>query len=131
MASGNLSCFVPVIRTHLLDAAQLHTDPALAFGKIGGALAVLAAGPERHAIGLTQDAHYIVVSTLLLCIVGDPLGNGLKRENVGILDLRHLPRTIGLGFRARGFHSLTPSPRSAATRPSRRHSSLPLRPCRL
>src|SRR5215470_3501254 len=94
--SGNLGRFVPVIRAHLLDAPQLQADPPFAFGEIGGAFAIFAARPKRHAVGLAQGAHYVFVSALLLRIVGSSIGNGLEREDIRVLDPRHLPRTIGL-----------------------------------
>src|SRR5215831_3656797 len=55
--SGNLGRFVPVIRAHLLDAPQLQADPPFAFGEIGGAFAIFAARPKRHAVGLTRRSH--------------------------------------------------------------------------
>src|SRR5258705_12419545 len=86
--SGHLGRLVAMIRTDLLDAPQLQADPAFAFSEIGRALAILAARPKRHAVGLTQGAHHIFVSALLLRVAGSSVGDGLEREDVRILDPR-------------------------------------------
>src|SRR5712672_3192821 len=95
----------------LLDAPQLHADPALAFGKIRCALAVLGAWPERHAVGLAQDADDVVPGAALLALVGDALGDRLDGVDVGVVEPRQQPGGgglgLGLGSRAsgsRGFH---------------------------
>src|SRR5258705_1002931 len=83
----------------LLDAAQLHADPALAFGKIRCALAVLSARPERHAVGFAQDADNVVPGAALLALVGDALGDRLDGVDVGVADRRQQPGGGGLLLR--------------------------------
>jgi hypothetical protein len=99
MPSPGFRCRILVLRPQLFDPPQLHADPALAFGEIGGALAVLAARPERHPVGLAQDAHDVVERPLLLPPVGDTLGDRLDGEDVGALDLGKLPGMIRLRLR--------------------------------
>src|SRR5262249_6246931 len=98
--SSGLARLVPMVRAHLSDGPQLQADPAFALGEIGGAPAVLAARPERHAVGLAQGAHHIFVGAQLLRIAGRSVGKRLECEDIRVLDLRHPPRTIGVEFRA-------------------------------